>query len=199
LKKFFVLPGLPSNEKNSFDHHNSYNEGPNLAFFSFTKSPSNSLLTIKFPKNHITSSYHSNMPKTARAKIWLLRILGINTIVRKLLQSDKITFLWYDCCQFMIWHSSRASQQTLIYSEKNIHNSCPRWILSKNKLKFGGKSLLSPTLNSTIWLEQTNFESLVPFLLMWAKHPCPMLPPWMHGPLPLAHTWPSFFCSEYRT
>jgi hypothetical protein len=38
LKKFFVLPVLPSNEKNSFDHHNSYNKGPNLAFFSFTKS-----------------------------------------------------------------------------------------------------------------------------------------------------------------
>jgi hypothetical protein len=29
LKKFFVLPGLPSNEKNSSDHHNSYNKGPN--------------------------------------------------------------------------------------------------------------------------------------------------------------------------
>jgi hypothetical protein len=26
-----VLPGLPSNEKNSFDHHHSYNKGPNLA------------------------------------------------------------------------------------------------------------------------------------------------------------------------
>jgi hypothetical protein len=51
-----VLPTLPSNEKNSSDHHNSYNKGPNLAFFSFTESPSNSLLTIKFPKNHITSS-----------------------------------------------------------------------------------------------------------------------------------------------
>jgi hypothetical protein len=31
-----VLPGLPSNEKNSSHHHNSYNKGPNLAFFSFT-------------------------------------------------------------------------------------------------------------------------------------------------------------------
>jgi hypothetical protein len=31
LKKFFVLPALPSNNKNSFDHHNSYNKGPNLA------------------------------------------------------------------------------------------------------------------------------------------------------------------------
>jgi hypothetical protein len=41
---------LPSNEKNSSDHHNSYNKGPNLAFFSFTESPSNSLLTIKSPK-----------------------------------------------------------------------------------------------------------------------------------------------------
>jgi hypothetical protein len=50
LKKFFVLHTLPSNEKNSSHPHNSYNEGPNLVFFSFTKSPSNSLLTIKFPK-----------------------------------------------------------------------------------------------------------------------------------------------------
>jgi hypothetical protein len=31
VKKFFVLPTLPSNEKNSFDHHNSYNKAPNLA------------------------------------------------------------------------------------------------------------------------------------------------------------------------
>jgi hypothetical protein len=51
-----VLPALPSNKKNSYDYHNSYNKGPNLTFFSFTKSPSNSLPTIKFPKNRITSS-----------------------------------------------------------------------------------------------------------------------------------------------
>jgi hypothetical protein len=61
-----VLLRLPSNEKNSSDHHNSYNKGPNLAFFSFTESPCNSLPTIKFPKNHITSSYHSNMPKNSK-------------------------------------------------------------------------------------------------------------------------------------
>jgi hypothetical protein len=78
LKKFFVLLGLPSNEKNSSDYHNSYNKGSNLAFFSFTESPFNSLPTIKFPKNYITSSYHSNMPKTAKAKIWPLRTLGVN-------------------------------------------------------------------------------------------------------------------------
>jgi hypothetical protein len=46
LKKFFALPALSSNEKNSSDHHNSYNKGPNLAFFSFTESPS------KFPTYH---------------------------------------------------------------------------------------------------------------------------------------------------
>jgi hypothetical protein len=79
LKKFFVLPELPSNEKNFSNHHFSYNKGPNLAFFSFTESPSNSLPTIKFPKNHITSSYHSNMPKTAKAKIWPLRTLGVKS------------------------------------------------------------------------------------------------------------------------
>jgi hypothetical protein len=80
LKKFFVLPALPSNEKNSSDHHNSYNKGPNLAFFSFTESPSNSLLTIKFPKNHITSSYHKNLPKTAKAIFGHQRALGVNHI-----------------------------------------------------------------------------------------------------------------------
>jgi hypothetical protein len=78
LKKFFVLPALPSNEKNSFDHHNSYNKGPNLAFFRFTESPSNSLLTIKFPKNHITSSYHRNLPKIANAIFGHQRALGVN-------------------------------------------------------------------------------------------------------------------------
>jgi hypothetical protein len=76
-----VLPGLPSNENNSSDHHNSYNKGPNLAFFSFTESPSNSLPTIKFPKNRITSSYHSNMPETAKAKIWPLGTLGVKPVV----------------------------------------------------------------------------------------------------------------------
>jgi hypothetical protein len=55
------------------NHHNSYNKGSNLAFFSFTESPSNSLLTIKFPKNHITSSYHRNLPKTTMTKIWPLK------------------------------------------------------------------------------------------------------------------------------
>jgi hypothetical protein len=68
LKKFFALPTLPSNEKNSSNHHNSYNKGPNLAFFNFTESPSNSLPTKKFPKNHITSSYHSNMPKNSKGQ-----------------------------------------------------------------------------------------------------------------------------------
>jgi hypothetical protein len=46
-------------------------------FFSFAESPSNFLPTIKFPKNHITSSYYSNMPKTAKAEIWPLRTLGV--------------------------------------------------------------------------------------------------------------------------
>jgi hypothetical protein len=74
----FVLLVLPPNEKNSFDHHNSYNKGPNLEFFSFTESPSNSLLTIKFPKNHITSSNHRNLPKTAKAIFGHQKALGVN-------------------------------------------------------------------------------------------------------------------------
>jgi hypothetical protein len=75
-----VLLGLPSNEKNSSDHHNSYNKGPNLALFSFTESPSNSLPTIKFPKNHITSSYHRNLPKTENAIFIHQRALGVNLV-----------------------------------------------------------------------------------------------------------------------
>jgi hypothetical protein len=47
-----------------YDHHNSYNKGPNPTFFTFTESPSNSILTIKVPKNHITSFNHRNLPKT---------------------------------------------------------------------------------------------------------------------------------------
>ena len=77
LKKFYVLPELPSNEKNSFNHDNSYNKVPNLTFFSFTKSPFNPLSTKKFPKNHITSTYYRNVPKIAKAKIWPLKILGV--------------------------------------------------------------------------------------------------------------------------
>jgi hypothetical protein len=73
-----VLPRLSSNEKNSSNHHNSYNKGLNLVFFSFTESPSNSLPTIKFTKNHITSSYYSNMPKITKVKIWPLKTLGVN-------------------------------------------------------------------------------------------------------------------------
>jgi hypothetical protein len=88
LKKFFMLPALPSNEKNSSDHHNSYNKRPNLVLFSFTLSPSNSLLTIKFPKNHITSSYRpkqknhitsSYRPKQQWPKFGHCRALGVNT------------------------------------------------------------------------------------------------------------------------
>jgi hypothetical protein len=69
LKKFFVLPALSSNEKSSSDHHNSYNKGPNLAFFNFTENPFNSLFTIKFSKTYITSSSYSNMPKTTMTEI----------------------------------------------------------------------------------------------------------------------------------
>jgi hypothetical protein len=77
LKKFLVLPRLPSNKKNSSNQHNSYNKGPNLVFFSFIESPSNFLPTIKFPKIISHLLYHSNMPKTTKAKIWPLKTLGV--------------------------------------------------------------------------------------------------------------------------
>jgi hypothetical protein len=72
LKKLFVLRALLLNENNSSYHYNSYNKGPNLAFFSFIESPSNSLLTIKFPKIQHTSSSYNKMHKTTMAKIWPL-------------------------------------------------------------------------------------------------------------------------------
>jgi hypothetical protein len=77
LKKFFALPALPSNEKNSSDYHNSYNKGPILEFFSFMESPFNSLLTIKFPKTHITTSSYNNMPKTTMTEIQSFWALGV--------------------------------------------------------------------------------------------------------------------------
>jgi hypothetical protein len=76
-KKFFVLPASPSNELSSSDHHNSYNKGPMLAFFSFLESPSTSVLTIKYPKNRIAFSYHSKQPKSAKAISWHHRILPV--------------------------------------------------------------------------------------------------------------------------
>jgi hypothetical protein len=63
LKKFFVLPGLPSNEKNSSDHHNSYNKGPNLACNGLLESPLNFPSTKKVSKNPMTNWYRGCMPK----------------------------------------------------------------------------------------------------------------------------------------
>jgi hypothetical protein len=77
LKKFFVLPRLPSNEKNSSDHHNSYTKGPNLAFFSFIESPSNSLLTINSLKIILHLLITATCSILAKAKIWPLRTLGV--------------------------------------------------------------------------------------------------------------------------
>jgi hypothetical protein len=85
-----VLPGLPSNEKNSYDHHNPFNKGPNLALFSFTESPSNSLSTIKFPKNHITSSYHGNLPKTTNAIFVHQRALGVNDSLATMIEEIQV-------------------------------------------------------------------------------------------------------------
>ena len=48
-----MLSTLSSNEKNSLDHHYSDKKGSILAFFSFRKCPFNSVLTIKYPQNHI--------------------------------------------------------------------------------------------------------------------------------------------------
>jgi hypothetical protein len=85
LKKFFVLPASPSNKKNSFDHHNSYNKGLNLACNGLLESPLNFPSTKKVSKNPITNWNH-----------------GINALIFLLL------WFWIDCLglsfrmQFMI-------------------------------------------------------------------------------------------------
>ena len=94
---FFVLPRLPSNEKNSPNHHNSYNNGPNLVLFSFMESPSNSLSTIKFPKNHITSSYHRNLPKIENAIFVRQRAVGIKWKVHQNLKHKLPKKILLDC------------------------------------------------------------------------------------------------------
>jgi hypothetical protein len=124
LKKLFGLPGLPSNKKNSSDHHNSYNKGPNLAVFSFIESPSNILPTIKFPKNHITSSYHSNMPKTAKAKIWPLRTLGVKVALQKPIHRFKQHKLFLNnntkSAPFQIHPNKNCSKLSILCLQSNL-------------------------------------------------------------------------------
>jgi hypothetical protein len=64
-----VLPTLPSNEKNSFDHHNSYNKGPILACNGLLESPSNFPSTKKVLKNPITNWNHGCMPKIPKIHV----------------------------------------------------------------------------------------------------------------------------------
>ena len=70
LKKFFVVPALPSNNKNSFDHHNSYNKGPNLACNGLLESPLNFPSTKKVSKHPITNYNYSFVPKILKFHIW---------------------------------------------------------------------------------------------------------------------------------
>jgi hypothetical protein len=68
--KFLWCPPCPQIEKNSYDHHNSYNNNPNLAFFSFIESPSNSSLTINSQKINSPLHITATCPKQAKALIW---------------------------------------------------------------------------------------------------------------------------------
>jgi hypothetical protein len=77
LKKFFVLPALPSNEKNSFDHHNSYNKGPNLAFFSFTEALLIPYLHKKIQKINIHHHLKPSCPKQQWPKFGHCGPLGV--------------------------------------------------------------------------------------------------------------------------
>jgi hypothetical protein len=73
-----VLLVLSSNEKSSSNHHNSYNKGSILTFFSFLKNPSTFVLIIKYPKKCIAFSYHNNQPKSTKAIPWRHRTLEVH-------------------------------------------------------------------------------------------------------------------------
>jgi hypothetical protein len=66
-----VLPGLPSNEKNLSDHHNSY--GPNLACDGLLESPLNFPSTKKVSKYPMTNWNRGCMPKVPKFHIWNLQ------------------------------------------------------------------------------------------------------------------------------
>jgi hypothetical protein len=83
-----VLPALrplPSNKNYSSDHHNSYNKNPNLAFFSFTESPFNSLLTKNFQKiiSHLLIT--TTCPKQQWPKFGYSRDLGVKAYYKSFL------------------------------------------------------------------------------------------------------------------
>jgi hypothetical protein len=65
-----VLPALPSNEKNSFDHHNSYNEGLDLACNGLLESPLNFPSTKKVSKIQFTNWNSGCVPKIPKFHIW---------------------------------------------------------------------------------------------------------------------------------
>jgi hypothetical protein len=70
FEEFFCAAGLPSNEKNSSNHHNSYNKGPNLMCNGLLESPLSFPSTKKVLKNPITNWNRSCMPKIPKFHIW---------------------------------------------------------------------------------------------------------------------------------
>jgi hypothetical protein len=69
LRKFFVLPRLLSNEKNSSNHHNSYHKGPNLTCNGLLESPMNSPSTKKVLKNPMTNWDRGCVPEVPKFHI----------------------------------------------------------------------------------------------------------------------------------
>jgi hypothetical protein len=58
-------------------------------------------------------------------------------------------------------------------NKRNIHDSYPRWILSKKKLKFGGRSLFPPTFSSTryeIDLDSLHRKGDLMCIYFWFPH-----------------------------
>jgi hypothetical protein len=68
-----VLPRLPLNEKNSSDHHNSYNKGSNLAYNGLLESPLSFPSTKKVSGNPMTNWDHRCVPKVPKFHIWKSR------------------------------------------------------------------------------------------------------------------------------
>jgi hypothetical protein len=88
-----VLPALPSNEKNSFDHHNSYNTGQNLVYNGLLESPLNFASTKKVSKNPITNWNRGCVPKSLNS------IYGTHTPLRINIDIDHT--MAYEMCRII--------------------------------------------------------------------------------------------------
>jgi hypothetical protein len=74
-----VLLALPSNKKNSFDHHNSYNKGPYLTCNGLLESPLNFPFTRKVSKIQLQIGIMVMCPKPLNPIYGTHSLLGVKS------------------------------------------------------------------------------------------------------------------------